>query len=50
MKKRVLEVLPYFPEEIRKRVEKAALEDWLEIEEIRLRTGFCRSRGCGSHR
>ncbi len=39
MKKRILEVLPYLPTEIRKRVEKAALEDWLEIEEIRIRAG-----------
>lgn len=39
MKKRVLDVLPYLSEEIRKRVENAAMEDWLEIEEIRLRAG-----------
>ncbi len=39
LKKRVLEVLPYLSGEIRKRVEKAALDDWLEIEEIRLRAG-----------
>lgn len=34
---RIQEVLPYLPIGIRARVEKAALEDWLEIEEIRLR-------------
>ncbi len=32
-------MLPYFPEGIRKRVERAALEEWLEIEEIRIRAG-----------
>ncbi len=30
-------MLPYLPEGIRNRVEKAALEEWLEIEEIRIR-------------
>ncbi len=39
MEQRILEVLPYLPAEIRNRVEKAALEDWLEIEEIRIRAG-----------
>ncbi len=36
---RIKEVLPYLPKEIRRKVERAALEDWLEIEEIRVRAG-----------
>ena len=34
---RISEVLPYLPQEVRERVEKAALGDWLDVEEIRLR-------------
>lgn len=36
---RIAEVLPYLPGEVRKLVEKAALNEWLETEEIRLRAG-----------
>ncbi len=34
---RICGVLPYLPKEIREKVEQAALKDWLEIEEVRLR-------------
>lgn len=34
---RIGSVLPYLPREIRSRVERAAIGDWLEVEEIRLR-------------
>ena len=36
---RITGVLPYLPKEIRSRVEKTALGEWLEVEEIRLRAG-----------
>ncbi len=36
---RIKEVLSYLPQGIRSRVERAALEEWLEIEEIRIRAG-----------
>lgn len=36
---RMKEVLPYLPKEIRYKVEKVIVEDWLAVEEIRLRAG-----------
>ena len=36
---RITGVLPYLPKDIRCKIERAALGEWLEIEEIRLRTG-----------
>ncbi len=36
---RIIGVLPYLPKAIQKKVAHAALDDWLEIEEIRIRAG-----------
>lgn len=36
-KARITEVLPYLPKEIRCKIEKIVLDDWLDAEEIRLR-------------
>ncbi len=38
-KPRITDVLPYLSAGIRSRVEKAALDEWLEVEEIRIRAG-----------
>ena len=45
---RILSVRPYLSGEIRRKIERIALSDRLEIEEIRLRAGLPRTLGlCG---
>lgn len=39
-KQRILEVLPYLPESIRERLQNVVQDEWIDIEEIRLRAGL----------
>lgn len=47
---RITGVLPYLPREVRSKIERTVTGDWLEIEEIRLRSGAPLSIGiCGEN-